>query len=246
MEKLNEGKPILKGERLSKRMSELNRMISTEHAEAQAAWQSTLEHARNAGEWLIEAKWRTGHRTKWGRWKEKLAREYNISPRTMSQYMQIARHWDDPRITEARNKGFGVKSIAAFMRVMRGDAPTPPTVGKVEAEPTPANVKLELMRQSIRDDFAKYLRTLDNFETEVLVATLDDVLEVLNTDLRDRVCGNYEGPYYGDREEASNPNVAHATRTGPPSRRPNRHRRHVAYAAQRPHREPGSKAGPGR
>lgn len=58
MEKLNEVKPVLEGERLTERMAELEQLICHDHAEIQLAWQNTLEHARNAGEWLIEAKWR--------------------------------------------------------------------------------------------------------------------------------------------------------------------------------------------
>ena len=116
MEPLNEGKVVLKSEKLSVRMNELAGMIHEEHVKVNAAWRSALEHARNAGEWLIEAKWRKGHRSKWGRWKRRLAKEYGIAERTMSQYMQIARHWEHRRIKAARAEGFTIESIGTFVQ----------------------------------------------------------------------------------------------------------------------------------
>ena len=192
MEPLNEGKPFLKGKELSARMTALAGKIVEEHALAKGAWQSALEHARKAGEWLIEAKWRTGHRTKWGRWKRHLAKEQGISERTMSQYMQIARHWDDARIDAARADGINIDSISKFLQALRGRAPAPGRATTTE---------LDTSRQRIRKEFAAWLRTLDAHEVRVLDATLDEWLAVANANLRERVCGNDGGPYYHHRDE---------------------------------------------
>jgi hypothetical protein len=210
MEKLNEGKPFLKDEKLSVRMAELAAMVRQEHGGVQTGWQGALEHVRNAGEWLIEAKWRKGHRKKWGDWKRWLAKEYNISTRTMSQYMQIARHWDDARITKARTQGITIESISAFVQVLRGRKPKP------KKTLTPSERERDNNRKEARRLFAAYLRELDGFEGDVLCATFPDVLEVLNADLRPRVCGNYGGPYYEHREEATTNRDEPMPSAGPP------------------------------
>lgn len=208
MEALNEGKSRLTGEKLTKRMEELGGLISAEHIEAQAAYRGTLEHARNAGEWLIEAKWRKGHRRKWGEWKRQFSQDSNIAERTMSQYMRIARHWEAPEIVEARGRGFEIESISTFLRVMRGGTPAMRTnpEGYTDAA---------VRRRTVRERFAKYLRTLDKFEAEVLEWTIDEVLEAFNKDLRMRVCGSYGGPYYEHREEATNPDYTPVKDSGP-------------------------------
>jgi len=196
MEPLNEGKPFLKGQKLSARMMELAKMICEEHGAAKAGWAEYLEHARNAGEWLIEAKWRTGHRLKWGRWKRRLSQEYDISPRTMSQYMQIARYWNDPRILDAKAQGVAIDSISGFLQVLRGQHP------KLELTTAQDTDKNDNIKRILKE-FTVYLRTLDSIEVEILLATHVEVFEVLDDDLRERVCDNYQGPYYKDREEGT-------------------------------------------
>lgn len=202
-DKLNDYKPILKGERLDKRMAELANLVSTEHGEVRAEFRSALEHARNAGEWLIEAKWRKGHRSKWGIWKRWLAKEYNIASRTMSLYMQVARHWDDPRIVEVRTQGITIESIGDFLRALKGEKPKPKPGDEGYTEPTQKEEVRDWDQKRIRKDFAVYLRTLDNYEMDILAATFAHVMEAFNTDLRMRVDGSYEGDYYKGRQEAT-------------------------------------------
>ena len=173
-------------------MTELASMVHEEHIKANAAWSSALEHARNAGVWLVEAKWRMGHRTKWGRWKRMLAKEYHIAERTMSQYMQIARHWENPRVKAARAEGFTVDSISTFVQLLRGNIPR--SHHSSSKEPN-------AISQEIRKEIAAWLRTLDACELSTLDATLDDWMATANADLRERVCGHYGGPYYRYREE---------------------------------------------
>jgi hypothetical protein len=65
--------------------------IAAAHQQARAAAQSTLEHARRAGELLIEAKARLPH----GSWLPWLAEHCGaVSPRMAQYYMKIASDWD--------------------------------------------------------------------------------------------------------------------------------------------------------
>lgn len=61
-----------------------------EHRAAQAAAASALEHARNAGEALNEAKAAVGHGA-WGAWVEE---HFEGSARTARIYQRIAREWE--------------------------------------------------------------------------------------------------------------------------------------------------------
>ena len=73
---------FLTGKQLADRITELAGWIKEEHGLHIAANANALRHARKAGEWLVEAKRRKGHRSKWGRWSEWLAKEYGIAKRT--------------------------------------------------------------------------------------------------------------------------------------------------------------------
>ncbi len=201
MNEPNKVKPFLKGERLDKRMAELADLISQEHGACRAGLQTTLEHARKAGTWLVEAKKRKGHRTKWGRWKRWLVKEYSISERSITDYMRIAREWEDPRIIEARIHG--LENIDGFLQVLRGRKPKPKPGDEGYTEPTRKEEEREWNRKRVRKDFAAYLRTLDTYEMEVLEATVEHVMEAFNTDLRTRVDGSYDGDYYRGRQEAT-------------------------------------------
>ena len=203
MHPLNEGKPILKGEALSAQMTQLAGMIIKEHAQAKGAWLSALEHARNAGEWLIEARWRKGHRSKWGKWKRRLATEYGIAERTMSQYMQIASHWNDPHVEAARADGFTIDSIGTFLRVLRGQHGAAPSRPSADSD-IPDDQAVDSAtsdRRAVMKEFASWLRSLDTYEVRIFRATAEDVISVANADLRERVCGYYGGPYYLHRDE---------------------------------------------
>ena len=195
MEPLNEGKPRLKGKKLDARMARLAGMIQEEHGQVKAAWAGALEHARNAGEWLVEAKWRQGHRSKWGKWKRRIMEKHGIAARTVTNYMYVARHWNDARIEEARAQGIVIDSINKFLKITRGHHPQA-LPKSTEAERERGNHAKDIQKQ-----FADYLNSLDAYEVGILWATLDEVLAVANADLKERVCGHYGGPYYRHREE---------------------------------------------
>jgi len=165
-------------------------MAAAEHHKCQGCLQTTLQHARNAGEWFNEAKARLGHRSKWGKWKRWFVRTHCIGARTISQYMQIHRHWDDPRIVALRTEGFGIESIQGFLNVLRGKHP------KATTPPTEKEKEMDDQRKLIRRVFAAHVRALDAFELKVLAMTLDRRMERFNEELRETVCVVLEEDYY--------------------------------------------------
>jgi hypothetical protein len=65
--------------------------INAEHQQVEGALQASLEHARTAGELLLEAKARCPH----GRWLPWLKSTMRFSEATAQRYMQIASRWDE-------------------------------------------------------------------------------------------------------------------------------------------------------
>ena len=209
MTTLHENKRHLTGAALNKRLAELDRLANEEDAKAMAAkagrddyraraaaaGEAYLEHVRKAGEYLDEAKWRTGGGGRWGKWSQRFAERHGIKERTQRQYRDVARNWSHPKIEEARAQGVVIDSIKKFMAIKRSGPPNP--LPKV----TPRQMERDNATYEIRKEFALYLESLDSFEVSILHATLDSVLAVANADLKERVCGNHGGPYYKHREE---------------------------------------------
>jgi hypothetical protein len=80
--------------------TQLAERINDEHRRCVEAACSTLEHARKAGELLLEAKAQLPH----GGWLPWLREHFTFSDRVARNYMRVAREWD--RIAEAnRNHG---------------------------------------------------------------------------------------------------------------------------------------------
>ena len=113
----------LTGPALDRRLKKLAATANDCHKEAEAhhhtinaAWELWLEHARTAGEALIEAQRRLGHRLKWSRWR---ARNFEGSKETSCHYMRVAREWENPSVVEARDAGL-INSINTFNKLIRG------------------------------------------------------------------------------------------------------------------------------
>jgi len=94
-------------------MADLAAKINAEHAQAETAWRAGLEHARKAGELLIEAKEQCRH-SEWLPW---LKENVRFSERTAQAYMQVVKRWDE---LEAKAQGLadltfqeGLKLLAA-------------------------------------------------------------------------------------------------------------------------------------
>jgi hypothetical protein len=72
-------------------LEDLATQINREHEQIEEASLTTLEHARKAGELLLEAKRRLKH-AKWLPW---LKDNCKVTPRTEQRYMRVATRWDD-------------------------------------------------------------------------------------------------------------------------------------------------------
>jgi hypothetical protein len=70
-------------------LDELAKQINAEHAQHSKALHSSLEHARAAGELLLQAKKQVGH----GQWMKWLEAKCGLSPRQAQKYVQIAKNW---------------------------------------------------------------------------------------------------------------------------------------------------------
>src|SRR5690242_10921459 len=79
-------------------LKRLARNIMAEHRKALAGCKAALEHARRAGELLIQAKAQLSH----GEWLPWLADNCDLQRRMVNVYMQIAREW--PRVEEFSNE----------------------------------------------------------------------------------------------------------------------------------------------
>ncbi|MFQ5888814.1 MAG: DUF3102 domain-containing protein [Gemmatimonadota bacterium] len=99
-------------------LEDLARQIRAEHEQAAAAIRRGLEHARRAGELLIEAKGRLDH----GEWLPWLESRCDISVRTAQAYMRIARRWDELANTQ-RAAHLTVRDALRLLSAGRQDEP---------------------------------------------------------------------------------------------------------------------------
>lgn len=187
---------------LTKLADEANR----HYHEAVAAWRRALEHARQAGAALLEAKRLLGHRRKWSRWRHA---NFDASAETSRVYMRVARHWDHPRVEQARNQGIEVASINTFLKLIRGQKPadavvtTDPESGvKVVADT--CEQQTDFKRDQLRKQFAAYLRALKSIEIDVMTEDFQSLLGKMHTRLKDVVCMVLEFDYY-DEDDGSRP-----------------------------------------
>jgi hypothetical protein len=72
-------------------LAELAGRINAEHQQVETALRAGLEHARAAGELLLQAKAQCGH----GRWLEWLKANVAFTDRTARRYMTIASRWEE-------------------------------------------------------------------------------------------------------------------------------------------------------
>jgi hypothetical protein len=100
-------------------LPDLARRINDAHRQAQAAMQSGLARALDAGRLLLEAKAACGHGA-WGAW---LATNVECSARTAQAYMRIARHWTEL----GKNAGSADLSLDGALRLL-ASPPAPPAL----------------------------------------------------------------------------------------------------------------------
>ena len=244
----------LKGGELHEHLKELAITVEVYHTKAKANWRGWLDHARRAGDALLEAKRRLGHRTKWSKWRNRNFIESNIMSKSTSvNYMKIARNWNDARLVEARQNGIKLDSIRAVLRVLSGTAPPKPdprdkrpgeTIFEFidrqdkyeatsEGRERRRKEEIQQTRKQICREFAAKIRGLDEEELRVLSETFDpytgDTWEKLYADLRNMVCVIY-GPNDEDAWETEKLDRAVIEKIKQALNRPgrkNRRRRHA-------------------
>lgn len=156
----------LTGLELGRRLSELAEDANRSHRAADGAWVSALRHANEAGKALEEAKKLTGGRGKWTKWLEK---SYEGSKSSARVYMRIARHWDDPRIEQARTQGMRVDSISVMLELLKNNRtakPKPPRLNHTLEEEL-----IERHCQVVLAEFTKKVRSLGLPELDLLTTT---------------------------------------------------------------------------
>lgn len=70
-------------------LPQLAEAINAEHEHVTAAFKTGLEHARKAGELLVQAKGQVEH----GQWLPWLEKNCNVTPRMAQNYMRVAENW---------------------------------------------------------------------------------------------------------------------------------------------------------
>lgn len=223
------------GEELSERLKVLAIGIEIHNNAAAKFLAGWVNHAREAGNELLEAKRRLGHKTKWSKWRYRNLIDPGIMSKSTSLiYMKIACNWDDVRLVEARQKGVQLESIRAVLRVLNGEAPPAPDArdsrpGETEDEYWDRRAvydaseegrkrrrkeRAEVMRKQIRREFATRVRELDDDELRVLFEIFEpSSWDKLYADLRNTVCVIY-GDHYGEDEELDrvvNEKIKHAS-----------------------------------
>jgi hypothetical protein len=106
-------------------LGDLAAEICVEHERAYGKAREALEHARRAGELLLEAKARAGH----GGWLGWLQANVPFSERTAQGYMRLARQWDALQGKSATVADLGLREALALLA-----APAEPTT----PDPAPA------------------------------------------------------------------------------------------------------------
>lgn len=162
--------PKLTGPALDRRLKKLATTANKGYQEAEAshrtintAWGLWLEHAKEAGEALLEAKRRLGHKLKWSRWRND---NFKGSKETSCQYMRVAREWENPVIVVAREAGL-INSINTFNKLLRGQ---PLTTKKPKAK---TERERELLQKNLLKLIDERLSRLD--DTELLLLTRSDM-----------------------------------------------------------------------
>jgi hypothetical protein len=148
------------GPLLTVRLNKLSKSANSHHRQANEACQGMLEHARQAGEALLEARRRCGHRTKWIKWRRG---HFKGSKETSCHYMKVAREWENPAIVDAQEAGIPIDSINRFLKLLRGQPLT-----KKSKDKSPSDEQRDELRNALRREFAGKLQELSDLELETL------------------------------------------------------------------------------
>ena len=108
--------PVVIGESTS--LSVLASRINAEHREAETAARTAIEHARNVGELLLEAKERLQH----GQWLHWLAQNCDVKERQARNYMHLAENWTTIQAKSAPGADLTVKGALRLLQEPKQDS----------------------------------------------------------------------------------------------------------------------------
>jgi hypothetical protein len=128
---------------MTQSLTNIARDIAREHALAQEAAASALEHARACGELLIEAKGIVAHGG-WGAW---LGEHFPASARTAQRYMTIAERWEELAAKTTRVADLPIREAARLLAEPKTDEPA----GESPEIPAGAGEVPDFMRKLERD-----------------------------------------------------------------------------------------------
>jgi hypothetical protein len=100
-------------------LAELAGRINAEHAEALSAARASLNHARNAGLLLLEAKKQCGH----GRWLPWIKANVRFSERTVQTYMRVAKRWPEIEAKAQATADFTIEDGLKLLAEPKADDP---------------------------------------------------------------------------------------------------------------------------
>jgi hypothetical protein len=138
------------------------------NAEHQLACDEFLEHARRCGRVLRELH----RRIEFGKWKPWVEQNCTFSYPTASNYMRVAKRWNDPLIKEARESG-QVDSIQSFLDALQ--AQKHPKKNPQSALTKQERQEDDKARRSVCTMFKKYVADLTPDELHVLNERFDDL-----------------------------------------------------------------------
>jgi hypothetical protein len=182
------------GEDRTRRLAELAETANTNHLQAEEHWKGFLNFAQQAGIALLHARKILGGRSKWSKWR---AKNFQGSKEKCNQYIRVAKHWNDPRIIQARWEAT-INSVEGFLNVIRNRRDKKNGEQSLE---TPNKWKLESQefRDNLRKWFAESLLKLELKELEVFSESFYELFwEVLYAALKDRVCLVTDCNWYAD------------------------------------------------
>jgi hypothetical protein len=137
---LRAAKPVLE---VAVDLEALARQIADEHAQAQAAMRTSVEHAVRTGELLIEAKRRVGH----GGFQTLIQRYCEIAPRTAQAYMRLAREL--PKLTAAKAQRVTDLSLRDALTAVAADTRNIASLPPPAAEQALKEAKADRLRNAV-------------------------------------------------------------------------------------------------
>src|SRR5262249_24117701 len=127
-------------------LSKLARQINAAHEKAEGSLRSCLQHAKEAGDLLLEAKQQVEH----GHWLPWLRDNCTMPARTAQAYMRVSKLWPELEAKCASLAHLSFEGAVKFLAAPKSEPPEP--------EPDPVLVPFE----SALADFRRFLASVND------------------------------------------------------------------------------------